>query len=100
VTDFHLPGSKGPPNPLEVIRSLLAQAIGIGAPAYNAGDQRGCYEVYACTARLVLRAVEGADDARKILRKALEQASIVGDVNEQAWIMRHAFDAILGKDNN
>ena len=39
-------------DPLRVIRSYLALAIQIGAPAYNGGDHRGCYEVYACTARL------------------------------------------------
>jgi hypothetical protein len=99
MTDFQLPGGKKP-SPLEVVRAFLAQAIGIGAPAYNAGDHRGCYEVYACTARLMLHAVEGADDSKKALRRALEQASTVADVNEQAWIMRRAFDSILGKDSN
>ena len=99
MTDFSLPGGKKP-SPLEVIRHFLAQAIGIGAPAYNAGDHRGCYEVYACTARLMLHAVDGAEDSKKAIRRALEQASIVPDVNEQAWIMRRAFDSILGKDSN
>ena len=82
-------------DPVQVIRTYLALAIQIGAPAYNYGDHRGCYEVYACTARMLLRSVEGADEARERLRLALEQCSTVVDVNEQAWIMRHAFDAIL-----
>jgi hypothetical protein len=82
--------------PLQAIRSYLALAIQIGAPAYNHGDLRGCYEVYACTARLLLRAIEGAEDDKQVLRSALERCSTVVDVNEQAWIMRHAFDAILG----
>ena len=29
------------------------------------------------------------------LRAALERCAVVLDVNEQAWIMRRAFDAIL-----
>jgi hypothetical protein len=90
----------GAADPREVIRSFLAQAIQIGAPAYNLGDQRGCYEVYACTARMLLRAVEGADELRQRLRLALEQCSTVVDVNEAAWIMRHAFDAVLGEDHS
>jgi hypothetical protein len=81
--------------PLQTIRSYLALAIQIGAPAYNHGDLRGCYEVYACTARLLLRAIEGADDDKQVLRAALERCAILPDVNEQAWIMRRAFDAIL-----
>jgi hypothetical protein len=97
---FKTPGNGKPTDPLGVIRSYLAQAIQIGAPAYNGGDHRGCYEVYACTARLLLQAVEGADEAKQRLKEALERCSTVPDVNEQAWIMRHAFDAILGVDEN
>lgn len=91
------PGNGKPADPLTVIRFYLGMAIQIGAPAYNHGDHRGCYEVYACTARLLIHAVEGADDARRVLREALEQASTVADVNRQAWILRHAFDAVLGE---
>ena len=81
--------------PLKTIRAYLAMAIQIGAPAYNHGDVRGCYDVYACTARLLLRAIEGADDDKQVLRTALERCAALSDVNEQAWIMRRAFDAIL-----
>src|SRR5581483_3412820 len=84
--------------PLEFIRAYIGLAIQIGAPAYNLGDLRGCYEVYACTARLLLQGVKGADEARQTLREALEQCSTQVDVNEQAWIMRRAFDAILGDE--
>jgi hypothetical protein len=86
-----------PPNPLETIRSYLAMAIQIGAPAYNYGDHRGCYEVYACTGRLLLRAVDGADDTKQILRQALDRCQAVHDVKQQAWIMRDAFDTVLGE---
>jgi hypothetical protein len=89
-----------PADALAVIRSYLAMAIQIGAPAYNGGDHRGCYEVYACTARLLLHSIKGADDFKRLLEQALKRASTVPDVNQQAWIMRHAFDAILGEGNN
>jgi hypothetical protein len=88
------------PGSLQVIRSFLALAIQIGAPAYNQGDHRGCYEVYACTARLLLRAVEGAEGDKGVLKGALERCSTVSDVNEQAWIMRRAFDAVLDGSRN
>jgi hypothetical protein len=93
-------GPNGPANPLELIRSFLALAIQIGAPAYNYGDQRGCYEVYACTARLLLQMIEGAEDTKNVLRQALVRCATMPDVNQQAWTMRHAFDTILGKDSN
>jgi hypothetical protein len=77
-------------------RLYVSMAIQIGAPAYNLGDHRGCYEVYACTARMLLR-VEGIpEEMRRLLQDALERASVVPEVGRQAWIMRHAFDAILG----
>lgn len=94
------PGSGKSEDPLTVIRSYVATAIQIGAPAYNGGDHRGCYEVYACTARMLLHMVNGADDARQVLRHALQRCATMPDVTEQAWTMRHAFDAVLGKDNN
>lgn len=92
-------GNGQPGDPLQFIRSYLALAIQIGAPSYNLGDHRGCYEVYACTARMLLAGVKGADDARQTLRQALEQCSTCMDVNEMAWIMRRAFDAILGVES-
>jgi hypothetical protein len=84
------------PEGTQVARRYLAAAIEIGAPAYNAGDPRGCYEVYACTARLVLNTVAGAEGAKKILRKAVQRCEGVSDVSRQAWILRDAFDAVLG----
>ena len=96
MSSFLNPG--GAADPLKVIRTYLEMAIQIGAPAYNLGDQRGCFEIYACTARMLLQAVQGAEPARQKLRQALENCSTVVDVNEQAWTMRRAFDAILGAD--
>jgi hypothetical protein len=89
------PGNGKHSDPLAVIRYFLSTAITIGAPAYNHGDRRGCYDVYACTARLLLNTIQGAESSKLILREALEKSSIVPDVDQQAWIMRHAFAAIL-----
>ncbi len=85
------------PPPMNVVRSYLALAIQIGAPAYNQGDQRGCYEVYACVARYLLKTIrgDGAGAATQVLAEALERAALEVDVNEQAWIMRRAFDKLL-----
>ncbi len=89
-------GASGPPLALGEVRQLLAMAIQIGAPAFNLGDSRGCYEVYACTARLLVHSATVPNEVKDRLRKALEEASVIPDVARQAWVMRHAFDAILG----
>lgn len=86
-------------DPTGVIRTYLALAIQIGAPSYNQGDHRGCYDVYACTARMLLKAVKGAEAEKKVLRRALERCATMNDVNDQAWTMRHAFDDLLGREN-
>lgn len=87
------------PFPIAVVRNYLSLAIRIGAPAYNAGDHRGCYEVYACTARLLVHTLKEkeADAAIRALDEALHRCVAEVDVNEQAWILRRAFDAILGQ---
>ena len=97
---FHCPDANDPVRPLDMIRYHIALAVQIGAAAYNYGDHRGCYEVYACTARLLLQAVEGADDEKKLLRQALQRCATQLDVTQQSWTMRHAFDALLAKENN
>ncbi|WP_171472196.1 hypothetical protein [Frigoriglobus tundricola] len=73
-------------------------AIAIGAPAFNGGDHRGCYDVYACTARLLANAAAAPAALKDALRRALAEASVVPNVTRQAWIMREAFDALLGED--
>lgn len=82
----------------DVIRTMLASAISLGAPVYNTGDLRGCYDIYVATAKMLYRIVDGADEEREILKEALEEAALEPDVNEQSWIMRRAFDVILGEE--
>lgn len=77
------------------VRALLAVAVSLGAPAFNLGDHRGCYEVYACTARLLVNSTAIPDDVKAALRGALERASTLNSVTRQAGVMREAFDALL-----
>src|SRR5262249_21659249 len=79
-------------------RDHLSGAIRIGAPAYDSADQRGCYEAYACAARLILRTIQGEEAAKGVLREALMQCATENDVSEQAWILRRAFDRIVQGD--
>jgi len=77
------------------VRALVSVAITIGAPAFNLGDHRGCYEVYACVARLLVNSAAVPDPVKLALRTALEKASVVPSVTRQAWTLREAFDALL-----
>jgi hypothetical protein len=78
------------------IRLMLSLAIQIGAPAFNLGDRRGCYEVYACTARLLVNSSAVPEEVKAPLRTALQEAVVIPDVSRQAWVMRHAFDKLIG----
>jgi hypothetical protein len=82
------------------LRQQIALAIRLGAPAFNAGDHRGCYEVYACTARLLLGGLDPGEGAGKLLAEALQRASLQSSVTEQAWTMREAFDAVLASSED
>lgn len=80
--------------PLVAMQTYIGMAISIGAPAYNTGDHQGCYDVYACTARMILATITEPPEARAKLREALDKCAELADPNERAWVMRHAFDAI------
>ena len=88
------PGAEGVAS--REVRVVLSMAISIGAPAFNLGDHRGCYEVYACTARLLANSAAVPDDIKQPLRQALERASVLPSVTRQAWVMRETFEALLG----
>lgn len=75
------------------MRLLLSMAMQIGAPAYNLGDHRGCYETYACCARLLAKVAP--PPAAAALTCALQQAAVELDASEQAWILRRTFDALI-----
>src|SRR5206468_3857154 len=82
-------------DPLAAMQAYIGMAISIGAPAYNTGDHQGCFDVYSCTARMVLATIAtGPVEARKQLQEALDKCKELDDSNEQAWTMRNAFDAV------
>jgi len=91
-------GRAGPRISPRDVRVLISMAVQIGAPAYNLGDHRGCYEVYATTARLILQVAQDAGREREVIRAALQTAAVIADATEQAWVLRRAFDAILNSE--
>jgi hypothetical protein len=89
----------GPSLSSNEVQLYLSLAIRLGAPAYNAGDHRGCYEIYACAGRFLVNAAAVPDKVKMILRSALERASSLQNVSRQAWVMREAFDSLLPKSD-
>ncbi|MBX9581223.1 MAG: hypothetical protein K2X87_13020 [Gemmataceae bacterium] len=77
------------------VKAYLAMAVGVGAPAFNLGDHRGCYEVYAAAARLLVNSQAVPDAVKDPLRAALEKASTIPGVTRQVLVLREAFDALL-----
>ena len=76
---------------------FLTTAIHLGEPVYASGDIRGCYDIYAATTRLVLRVIEGCEIELGLLRETLAEVMLQPDVDVQAWLLRRAFDRILGE---
>ncbi len=90
------PDDEDPIAPLTASKSLINRAISIGAPAYNAGDHQGCYDVYSCTARVILATLAVLPDpAADRLRAALAECLEMDDPDSQAWAMRYGFDDVL-----
>ena len=87
------------------IHGVIGAAINIGAPRYNAGDIVGCCTVYwatvvALVAAPVLRGIPGHAKAIAPLKELAEQEPpplpVIGQgVDEFAWQLRHALDAVL-----
>ena len=80
---------------LEATAEGLAEAIRVGAPAYNEGDIARCYAVYAAMARQLIDTRDDCPGVQTALRAGLKRASGLGDVDHQAWAMRDAFDGLL-----
>ena len=76
---------------LERAKQIIARAISIGAPAYNAGDVRRCANVYRDAAREILELVPSSLRATLLLE--VEKYDD-GDHNARAWALRRAFDSI------
>jgi hypothetical protein len=80
------------------IEKIITDAIALGAPIYNAGLHVGCYRIYEWAAYKILYEYGShCKEVEKILKAAIEKSH--GDYSdiEKAWLMRAAFDKILGQ---
>ncbi len=85
---------------LNEVQAALESAITVGAPRYNRGDVAGCARLYFATALTLVnaqvsRGFSGQARALDMLKKGLEDAQALNDVDERAWTLRRAFDRVL-----
>eukprot|EP00293_Proteomonas_sulcata_P019448 CAMPEP_0184292388 /NCGR_PEP_ID=MMETSP1049-20130417/4188_1 /TAXON_ID=77928 /ORGANISM="Proteomonas sulcata, Strain CCMP704" /LENGTH=547 /DNA_ID=CAMNT_0026600157 /DNA_START=549 /DNA_END=2189 /DNA_ORIENTATION=- len=80
------------PKSVEVLKAIK-KAISKGAPAYNQGEVKKCYQIYKETAEKVMRSANKCQQL--LLIKGLVKAKASRDLDQGAWALRHAFDAIL-----
>ena len=82
---------------MELVVIIINDAISVGAPAYNDGNRAACYKIYEGAAYKILHKYgKKCTETSDILETALEKISGDYSVSEKAWIMRMAFDKILG----
>ena len=77
--------------------SVISAAINKGAPTYNSGDYRGCYDMYRQTAEKLLEQCF-VGSVQRVLHSALDKVALQSSFTDRVWTVRHAFDAILRCD--
>lgn len=83
---------------IEAIYVIIGQAIETGAPTYNSGNHQGCYMIYEGAAyKILYKYGSRCSDVSNILEAALEKSYGANNATDKAWIMRMAFDQILGE---
>lgn len=83
------------PAGLEATTETIAEAIRLGAPAYNSGDIATCFQIYAETAKRLIATRDDCAGVQTALRAGLARAATLPDLDHQAWAMRDAFDGLL-----
>ncbi len=79
------------------IEKIIDDAISLGAPIYNEGLHMACYRIYEWAAYKIIY-VYGVTckNVATILKTAIEKSHGDYSDTEKAWMMRAAFDKILG----
>ncbi|MGH8496014.1 MAG: S1C family serine protease [Gammaproteobacteria bacterium] len=92
------------PQAISLIDTVISDAIASGVDIYNSGDHLGCYRVYEGAGyKMLFLLNDRCEVASALLGKAIREASTTvtpGAYDSvpaaQAWIMRIAFDSLLG----
>jgi len=81
----------------DAVDTLIWEAINVGAPTYNAGNHIGCYRIYeGASYKILYNYSYECPRITEILKTALQKSYENYSDTDKAWIMRMAFDEILG----
>ena len=74
----------------------ISDAISLGAPLYNQGNHRACFQVYQGAASdIENRLPKSCSGPKKALAQGRSRAAELDDPAAQAWAMRDAFDGLV-----
>ena len=80
------------------VNLIIGDAINIGAPTYNQGNYLGCYRIYeGASYKILYQYGSYCTRVTQILKTAIEKSYGAFTDSDKAWIMRVAFDEILGE---
>ena len=85
------------PEDVVALDTMIEEAIMVGVDIYNAGHALGCFRVYEGTAYKILNKLgDRSELIQSTLEKALKNADDKKPADTRAWVMRGAFDTLLG----
>jgi serine protease Do len=74
----------------------ISEAISVGAPLYNQGNHRACFQIYQGAASdMENRLPKSCQGPKRALAQGRTRASELEDPAAQAWAMRDAFDGLV-----
>jgi hypothetical protein len=81
---------------LQIVGHGIGEAIAVGAPLYNHGRHRACYQIYEGAASdIENRLPKSCAGPKKRLAQGRAQAATLSEPSDQAWAMRDAFDSLV-----
>jgi serine protease Do len=74
----------------------ISEAVAVGAPLYNQGNHRACFQVYQGAASdIENRLPKSCQGPKRALAQGRTRAAELDDPSAQAWAMRDAFDGLV-----
>jgi len=81
---------------LALVGSGISEAVAVGAPLYNQGQHRACYQVYEGAASdIENRLPKACTGPKRTLAQGRARAAALEAPSDQAWAMRDVFDSLV-----
>jgi V8-like Glu-specific endopeptidase len=81
---------------LAMVGDSIGEAVAVGAPLYNQGNHRACYQIYEGAASdIENRLPKSCSGPKKTLAQGRARAADLSDPSDQAWAMRDTFDSLV-----